>query len=114
MQWALVLLLGALTATPAAAEQYWTTAPITAVSAVAKDDKYPQYSDVIYIGFADKSWLPERCRKAPGLLANATDRALLTLALAALEHGRPVDIKAEDGRMIGEYCRVFQITLHAP
>lgn len=114
MRWALPLLLAGLAATPAAAEQYWTTAPITAVSAVAKDDKYPQYSDVIYIGFADKAWLPERCRKAPGLLADAADKALLTLALAALAHGRPVDIKAEDGRMIGDYCRVFQITLHAP
>ena len=66
-----LILAGALLAaiaTPAAAEQYWTIAPITGVGAVGNDLKYPQYKDSLYVGFEDRSWLPEKCAKMPGLL----------------------------------------------
>jgi hypothetical protein len=101
-------------ATPAAAEQYWTIAPITGVGAVGDDLKYPQYKDSLYVGFEDRSWLPEKCAKMPGLLTKDDETALMTMALAAFENGRPVILKADDTQMIGEYCTVFQITLYGP
>lgn len=101
-------------ATPAAAEQYWTIAPITGVGAVGNDLKYPQYKDILYIGFEDHKWLPEKCAKMPGLLMKDGETALMTMAMAAFENGRPVILKADDTQMIGEYCTVFQITLYAP
>lgn len=107
-------LLGLLLGTPAHAEQYWTSTRVVQIGAVAEDLDYPHYSDVIYIGLADRDWLPETCRKMPGLLARASDTALLLLAKAAFEHGRPVVIKADDQGKIGEYCRFFQITDEAP
>lgn len=96
------------------AEQYWTQAPVNGVGAVAVDAQYPQYSHSLYVGFDDNSWLPEKCRNAPGLLFKNTEAALLKLALVALEHGRPVTLKADDTDMIGDYCRLFQITVYAP
>ncbi len=101
-------------ATPAAAEQYWTIAPITGVGAVGNDLKYPQYKDTLYIGFEDRSWLPAKCAKMPGLLMKDDETALMTMAMAAFENGRPVILKADDTQMIGEYCTVFQITLYGP
>jgi|ETN07SMinimDraft_1059922.scaffolds.fasta_scaffold01548_5 hypothetical protein len=107
-------LLSQLLATPAQAEQYWTTTRIVQIGAVAQDLDYPHYSDVIYIGVEDREWLPETCRQMPGLLARADDTALLLMAKAAFEHGRPVVVKADDQGKIGEYCRFFQITDTAP
>jgi hypothetical protein len=108
------LALGLTLATPAAAEQYWTIAPITGVGAVGNDLKYPQYKDVLYVGFEDKSWLPAKCAKMPGLLLKDDETALMTMAMAAFENGRPVILKADDTQMIGEYCTIFQITLYGP
>jgi hypothetical protein len=107
-------ILAGMVATPALAEQYWTIAPITGVGAVGNDLKYPQYKDILYIGFEDHKWLPEKCAKMPGLLMKDDETALMTMAMAAFENGRPVILKADDTQMIGEYCTVFQITLYGP
>lgn len=110
---ALAAAVAAGLAGPAAAEQVWTQTRITAIAAVSDDPKYPQYNDTIYVGFPDQAWLPARCRAspAPGLLASTKDQALLTLALLAFEKKLSVVIKADDERMIGDYCRLFQVTL---
>jgi len=104
-----------LLATPAQAEQYWSSTRIVQIGAVSQDPSYPQYNDTVYIAVADDKWLPESCRRMPGLLARADDNpALLKLAESAFEHGRPVVVKADDENMIGEFCRFFQITDTAP
>lgn len=109
----LALLIALLVTTPAHAEQFWTNTRIVAIAAVAEDLDYPQYSDTIFVGVADSEWLPETCRKMPGLLARASDQALFQLAMAAFESGRPVVVKADDEGKIGDYCRIFQITVDA-
>ena len=105
-------LLSALSA-PAPVAEHWGTTRITAVAAVGDDQLYPQYSRTIYIGMADSDWLPAKCRKLPGLLARDDSTALFDLAQLALIHGNKVDVKASDSAMIGDYCTVFQITVHA-
>lgn len=109
----LVLAALLLASAPAAAEQRWATRlRITGVGAVGDDQKYPVYKNVFWIGLSDASWLPEHCRKAPGLLFRDSEAALLQVALAALEKGRTVTVKADDAAMIGDYCTAFQITLY--
>lgn len=97
---------------PAIAAEHWGTTKITSVAAVGDDQLYPQYSRTIYIGVADASWLPGKCRKLPGLLARDDQSALFSLAQLALVNGNKVDVKASDSAMIGDYCTVFQITVH--
>lgn len=100
--------------TPALAAEHWGSTRITTVAAVGDDQLYPQYSRTIFIGVADRSWLPEKCRKTPGLLARDDQSALFGLAKVAFENQSRVDVKASDSVMIGDYCTFFQITVHAP
>lgn len=108
---ALVLLTAPM---PVVAAEHWGTTRISAVAAVSDDQLYPQYSRTIYVGLADTSWLPKKCRKLPGLLARDDASALFALAQSAMQNRNKVDVKASDSTMIGEYCTVFQITVHAP
>ena len=100
-------------AAPAAAEQYWGRTRINSVAAVTDDRQYPQYSNIVFIGVADKSWLPEKCRKMPGLLMRDDKYALFSLAQAAMTSRRKVVLKADDEAMIGDYCSVFQLTAYS-
>ena len=108
----LLILCAAAAATPAQAEQYWGRSRITSIAAVTDDQKYPQYSNTIFVGLADPSWLPAKCRKMPGLLASDKATSLLMLAEGAFRSGRKVVLKADDEAMIGDYCTVFQITAY--
>lgn len=96
------------------AAEHWGTTRISAVAAVGDDQLYPQYSRTIYVGLADASWLPAKCRKLPGLLARDDAQTLFALAQSAMQNRNKVDVKASDSTMIGEYCTIFQITVHAP
>lgn len=102
-----------LSAADAMAAQYWTKTRITGVSAVTRDPDHPEYRNIFWIGLADDAWLPPRCRTLPGLLFPDSEQAMIALALKAFERGEPVVVKADDGAMIGQYCRLFQITLPA-
>ncbi|MFD0847221.1 hypothetical protein [Sphingosinicella xenopeptidilytica] len=112
---AVFALVAALTAAaaPASAAQYWTKTRIVGISAVTVDPDHPAYRNIFWIGMADDAWLPEKCRKLPGLIFPDHERAMVMLAVRAYERGETVVVKADDGAMIGEYCRLFQITLPA-
>ncbi len=114
MRASLILFATVLFGAPSAdAAQYWTRTKITGVSAVTVDPDHPAYRNIFWIGTADDAWLPEKCRKLPGLIFPDTEHALVMLATKAYERGERVVVKADDGAMIGDYCRLFQITLPA-
>lgn len=100
-------------ALPADAAQYWTKTRVVGVSAVTQDSDHPAYRNIFWVGMADDKWLPEKCRKLPGLIFPDREEALVALAMRAWERGETVVLKADDGAMIGDYCRLFQITLPA-
>lgn len=97
----------------AQAAQYWTKTRIVGVSAVTHDPDHPEYRNIFWIGVADDGWLPAKCRTLPGLIFPDSEQAMVMLALRAFERGEQVVVKADDGAMIGQYCRLFQITLPA-
>lgn len=97
----------------AEAKQYWTKTRIIGVSAVTQDPDHPEYRDIFWIGLAEDGWLPPKCRALPGLIFPDSEQAMVTLAMRAFERGEPVVVKADDRAMIGQYCRLFQITLPA-
>lgn len=97
----------------ALAAQYWTKTRVVGVSAVTRDPDHPEYRNIFWIGVADDAWLPPKCRALPGLIFPDSEQALVALAMRAFERGEPVVVKADDGAMIGQYCRLFQITLPA-
>ena len=101
-----------LSATPAVAAQHWGKTRINSIAAVTEDRQYPQYSNVLFIGLTNSAWLPERCRKMPGLLMRDNAQAMLSLAQWAMDNRRKIILKADDEAMIGEYCTVFQITTY--
>ncbi len=100
-------------AADAMATQYWTKTRIIGVSAVTRDPDHPEYRNIFWIGLANDAWLPPKCRALPGLLFPDSEQAMVALALKAFERGEPVVVKADDGAMIGQYCRLFQITMPA-
>jgi hypothetical protein len=112
LAWA-VMIGVSLAASAADAAQVWSRTRITGVAAVGEDLEHPTYSNMVWVGVAETAFLPQACRDAGGLLFPAADQALLAVALQALERGRPVVVKAETSRRIGDYCRLVQITLYA-
>lgn len=110
---AALMLASLFLADAAQAAQYWTKTRIVGVSAVTRDPDHPEYRNIFWIGLADDAWLPPKCRALPGLLFPDSEQAMVALAMRAFERGEPVVVKADDGAMIGKYCRLFQITLPA-
>lgn len=110
---AAIVLLGASTASPAA-QQWSEDRMIDGLGVVTVDPVYPQYSNTIWVGVDDLTWLPEHCRQFPGILFSDTQTAMLDLLMTAMERRLPVTLKVDDAAMIGDYCTLFQVTLHAP